>query len=230
VNFLDIALVNSSANGKVGSGVANLDITHNLATAPGNFRTVVALVATQANNQTDARPTAVSYDGVNFTLAREVYSGNQAWSGIYYIKEANLGAVGAHSVRVTTSTNAFAKIANILELKGVDQVNSIDNAGAATGGSNGANCESDDPNDAVTTVTNKAFLVTTVGLFGGSDAGGPNATTGQTQTLTALQGQLGFKAGYKSAIPIGSTALRWDITSCNNSSHALVAFKPATSQ
>ena len=79
----------------------------------------------------------------------------------------------------------------------------------------------------MTTVTNRSFLVSTVALFG-SDAGGPNAMTGQTQTYSTVQGGLGFKAGYKAAIPIGSTTLTWDMTSCNNASHALVAFKPAT--
>jgi hypothetical protein len=226
-NFLDISLVNSNASGKVGGGVANLDISHTLATSPNNYRVVVALVASQGNSVGDAKPTAVTYDGASFTLAKEVFSGNQAWSGIYYIKDANLGAAAQHQVRITTSTNAFAKIANIYELKGVDQVNSIDNNGAATGGTSSANCASDDPSDALTTVTNRSFLVSTVALFG-SDSGGPNAMTGQTQTFTTVQGGLGFKAGYKAALPIGSTLITWDMTNCNNASHAIVAFKPAT--
>jgi hypothetical protein len=228
VNFLQIQLVNASANG-FNTASTPLDIAHTLQTAPSSYRLVVALVASDANGQAQAKPASVSYvtgaTSAAFTLAKEVWSGNRVWSGIYFIRDASLPAAGSYTVRITGSGSEFAKVANVYELKGVDQVNPIDNAGAATGGGTAGNCSSSDPTGSVTTVTSNAFLLTTVGTFG-TDAGTPSS--GQVQTLTRSAGSIGFKAGYKAMTPIGGTTIIWDMTNCNQSSNALVALKPAS--
>lgn len=228
VNFLSIQLVNASANG-FNSSTAALDIPHTLQTAASNYRVVAALVASDANSQALAKPASVSYvNGANsaaFTLAKEVWSGNRVWSGLYFIRDANLPGPGNYTVRITGSGQEFAKVASVYELKGVDQANPIDNAGAATGGGTAGNCAGADPTATVTTVTNNAFLLTTVGTFG-TDAG--TASSGQTQTYSQSVGGIGFKAGYKAMLAAGSTTVRWDMTNCNQSANAAAALKPAS--
>ena len=225
--ILPIQLVNANA-GAGNTGSSPLNIPHVLQTT-GERRVVVVMVASDGNNQTGARISGVSYmngaTALPLTLAHELWSGNRVWSGIYWIRDAQLPAPGNYSVRVTGSGAEFAKIASVYELKGVDQTNPVDNVGRAVAGGATGNCGTSDPNHSVTTVTNNTWVLSTVSTFG-TDAG--SVQTGQTQTHSSVSGGMGFKASYKPNLPIGSNNIRWNMTNCNAAAHALVALKPAT--
>lgn len=140
---------------------------------------------------------------------------------MYYIKDASLPAPGSYNVSI--GGGDYVKIANVYELRGIEQASPIE----ATGGSSGGDCVSDDPSDTITTGSVNAFIVSGVASFGlnlGSPNGNPQAAV---DAYTNQAGSLGFKSGYLLNSAAGAHTIGWDMTSCNPSAQALVAFKPA---
>ncbi len=93
---------------------------------------------------------------------------------------------------MSISGGDYVKIANVYELRGIDQTNPIE----ATGGSSGGDCMGDDPSDTITTTSANAFIVSAVASFGlnlGSPNGNPQAAV---EAYTNQAGSLGFKSGY----------------------------------
>ena len=66
--------------------------------------------------------------------------------------------------------------------------------------------------------------VASFGLNLGSPNGNPQAPV---EAYTSQAGSLGFKSGYLLNSSSGAHTIGWDMTSCNPSAHALVAFKAA---
>jgi hypothetical protein len=217
VNILTISLVNSNATGSNTSN-AELTVNHTLATAVNNFRLIAALVASDGNSQSTARPAVPTYNNQAMTLRREIWSGNRVMGSIFTISDASLPGPGTYPFRISGAE--FGKIVNLYELRGVDQANPV----AATGGGSGGNCSNavDDPSDSVSTSVANTFMLTTVATFG-SDAGTP--TTMQTQTYSFTNGAMGFKAGYK-ANYASTSLITWDMTNCNANAHTLVTLRP----
>jgi hypothetical protein len=219
---LQIAVVNSATSGAAGS--AGLSLNHVLQSAAGNHRLVAVIVGSDGNTLAAAKPDLARYNGVNLTLAHEVWSLNRAWTGIYVIGDDALPATpGTYLVQIEGAE--FGVIANVIEFVNVEEPNvnplaPID----ATAGSPGINCSNDDPNDAVLVVSADAWILSGVATFG---SGLGTASSGQTQTHEATSGTLGFKAGYLGPVPAGSRNVAWNMNSCNASAHALIALKPA---
>ncbi len=214
------ALVNSSTGALIGTG-GKLDFSHALATAAGRGRLVVVVVGSDGSSQSGSATTSASYDGKSMTLARQVWSGSRVTASIYYIKDANLPAPGTYQISI--SGGDYVKVAHVYELRGMEQGTSVD----ATGGSGGTSCNGDDPSDTVAGTTGNAFVVSAVAAFGlnlGNPSGNPQAPI---EAYTNQAGSLGFKSGYLLNAPAGNKTVSWDMTSCDSSAHALVAFRPA---
>jgi hypothetical protein len=178
-------------------------------------------VVSDGSSQTASATTSASYDGKSMTLAKQVWSGNRVTASVYYLKDASLPAPGTYTVSL--SGGDYVKMANVYELRGIDQASPIE----AVGGSSGGDCASDDPSDSITTATANAFIVSAVASFGlnlGSPNGNPQAPL---EAYTNQAGSLGFKSGYLLNSGSGAHTVGWDMTSCNPSAQALVAFKPA---
>jgi hypothetical protein len=180
---------------------------------------VVVLIAGDGNTQAGATPTGLTYNSVSMTLAQQVWSGNRAWSGIYYLLDAQLpAATGTYTVHITGSQ--MGKVVNVLELRGIDQASPV----LSVGGSPGGNCSSDDPSDPITTAVDNALILTTVATFG-TEAGTPSSL--QTETFAGNDGSVGFKGGFLGPVAAGTRTITWDMTNCNASSQALLALRPA---
>jgi hypothetical protein len=198
-----------------------LRFSHTLATAAGGGRLVVVVVASDGSSQSASATSSASYDGKSMTLAKQVWSGYRVTASVYYIKEASLPGPGTYTVSI--SGGDYVKIANVYELRGMDQTHPIE----AVGGSSGAACNNDGPSDGIATATANDFIVSGVGTFGlnlGSPNGNPQAPV---EAYTNQAGSLGFKSGYLLNSSSGAHTVGWDMTSCDASAQALVAFKPA---
>jgi hypothetical protein len=214
------ALVNSNSGGLVGTN-SKLDISHTLATPAGRGRVVVVTVGSDGSSQSASATSGATYNGASMTLAKQVWSGSRVTAAVYYIKDANLPAPGSYTVSITGGD--YVKVANVIELRGIDQSTTVE----ATGGSLGNDCASDGPNDTITTATANDFIVTTVAAFG-SYLGTPKGTPqNPVEAYTNQSGSLGFKSGYLLNAGTGMRSIGWDMTSCNPSAQALVAFKAA---
>lgn len=214
------ALVNSSTGGLVGTNT-KLDISHALQTPAGRGRVVVVVVGSDGSSQSASATSSASYDGKSMTLAKQVWSGSRVTASIYFIKDANLPAPGAYTISI--SGGDYVKVANVIELRGIDQTTTVE----ATGGSAGGDCASDGPSDTITTGTANDFIVSAVAAFGlnsGSPKGNPQSPV---EAYTNQAGSLGFKAGYLLNAASGMRSIGWDMTSCNPSAQALAAFKAA---
>jgi hypothetical protein len=214
------ALVNSSTGALVGTN-SKLDFSHTLATPAGRNRVVVVIVGSDGSSQSASATIAASYDGKSMTLAKQVWSGLRVTASVYYIKDASLPAPGTYTVSI--SGGDYVKIANVIELRGIDQSSVVE----ASGGSAGGDCASDGPSDTITTATANDFIVTGVAAFGlnsGTPKGNPQTPT---DAYTNQAGSLGFRSGYVQNATAALRTMGWDMTSCNPSAQALVAFRAA---
>ena len=182
---------------------------------------VVVAVASDGSSQAASMTTSASYDGKSMTLAKQVWSGSRVTASIYYIKDATLPGPGTYTVSI--SGGDYVKIANVYELRGIDQAAPLE----AVGGGSGGDCASDSPSDSITIVTTNAFVVSAVAAFGlnlGSPNGNPQAPV---EAYTTGAGSLGFKSGYLLNSASGAHTIGWTMTSCNPTAQALASFKPA---
>jgi hypothetical protein len=214
------ALVNSSTGALIGTN-GKLDFSHTLATPAGRGRLLVVAAVSDGSSQSASAISSASYDGKSMQLAKQVWSGSRVTASVYYIKDASLPAPGTYTVSL--SGGDYVKIANVYELRGIDQASPLD----AVGGSSGGDCAGDDPSDTITTATANDFIVSAVASFGlnlGSPNGNPQAAV---EAYTNQAGSLGFKSGYLLNSSAGAHTIGWDMTSCNPSAQALVAFRAA---
>ena len=221
-HHLSITVVNSATSGAAGS--AGLTLNHALVSAAGSRRLVAVIAGSDGNTLAAAKPDLARYNGVNLTLAHEVWSNNRAWTGVYVIGDAALPAApGSYVVQLNGAE--FGVIANVIELVNVEQPN-VDPLAPidASAGSPGINCNNDDPNDDILVASADAWILSGAVTFG-SGLGTPSS--GQTETHGATSGNIGFKAGILGPVPAGSRNVAWAMDSCNASAHALVALKPA---
>jgi hypothetical protein len=214
------ALVNSNTGGLVGTNT-KLDISHTLATPAGRGRVVVVVVGSDGSSQSASATNNATYNGTMMTLAKQVWGGSRVTASIYYIKDAALPSPGTYTVSI--SGGDYVKVANVIELRGIDQSGTVE----ATGGSLGHDCADDGPNDTITTTTANDFIVSAVAAFGlnlGTPKGNPQTPA---EAYTNQSGSLGFKSGYLLNAGTGMRSIGWDMTSCDPSAQALVAFKAA---
>jgi hypothetical protein len=214
------ALVNSTTGSLLGT-TGKLDFQHKLATAAGRSRLVVVVVGSDGSSQSASAASSATYDGKTMTLAKGVWAGMRVTASVFYIKDSALPAPGTYTVSI--GGGDYAKVAQVYELRGIDQTNPAE----AVGGSAGGDCGTDGPSDTITTTTANDFIVTGVATFGsnlGTPKGNPQTPA---EAYTNQSGSLGFKSGYLLNAGTGLRTLGWDMSSCNNSAQALVAFKAA---
>lgn len=214
------ALVNSSTGAIYGTTGA-LSFSHTLATPAGRGRVVVVAVGSDGSSQAGSGTTSVSYNGASMTLAKQVWSGDRVTASIYYIKDASLPAPGTFTVSINGGD--YAKVANVYELRGIDQGTTAE----ATGGSNGGDCGNDGPNDTVGGATANGFVVSVVAAFGGNQGSPTGNPQAPLEAYTNQAGSLGFKSGYVLNAPAGTKTIGWNMSNCTRTAHALVTFKPA---
>ena len=215
-------VVNSATNGVL-AGAGTLSVNHVLQTPAGRARMVVVLVAGDGNSQASATPTSVIYNGNAMTLGQGVWSGNLAWSGIYYMLDTALPATaGTYPVQVIGA--ALGKVANVIELVGIDQTPPFVGGGSARASCGTSGTGLGPPSDSIATTVARELILTTAALFTTTTA---TPGSGQTQTFTGTDGMLRFVGGYFGPTGVGSHAIGWNNTLCNDSAQALMALKPA---
>jgi hypothetical protein len=235
-----VVVVNSiTGSSTAPAGTVTLTMTHSLATASGNHRLVIVGVVGEGNAP-NGKPSSVTYNGVSMILIQAAQSGNQAWAGIYYLPDVLLPAVGSYQVVVNpgaTPSGTFAFLANVMELKGVEQLTTPIDAPAGTlptTGATGTSCSPTKPASTVTPVTGNAFVYGAIGLFGTNtlaDAG-LAGSLGLTPTLQIMvnggSGPITGLAGYWSTAAAGAAAnVSWNVTTCAAWGQAVVAIRPA---
>jgi hypothetical protein len=230
---LDVAVVNSNLTGSVASGVT-LTLMHTLvngSTTAGvkNYRAVLVGVAGRGNSGA-GKPSSVMYGTQAMTLIQEVQTTNQAWGGIYAIADALLPAAAGTTNAVVLSpgnaSNTFGMIANVVELKNVQQATTfVDASFSKAHGDCGG---SDLPRDTIATVADGDFVYSLVGMYGPFASG--TASSGQTITLQAsTTSQVGALAGYLSPVAANSMLnVGWVPNACFTSAHVLAAIKAVT--
>jgi hypothetical protein len=192
--------------------------------ATDNHRAVVVVVASFANST----PTSsVSYNGAAMTLVpgSSVFS-NNAFAAIYFLKDAalpaNAGTSPGYGVSVTSS-GAMGIVADVIELRGVDQTQTYD--GNAVTHMQTQNCGVAQPSDSITLSTGQqnGFVVDVAGFNGGGGVG----TASGVKILEASSGSAHGIASY--VLPANGTVLMtWGGKNCNNHVHAVAAFRRAT--
>jgi hypothetical protein len=218
------ACVNARVNSSTGAIYGNagrLDFSHTLATAAGRGRLVVVAVGSDGNGQAGSAATSASYNGASMTLAKQVWSGERVTASVYYIKDASLPSPGTYTVSINGGD--YAKVANVYELRGMDQGTSAE----ANGGSAGGDCATDGPNDTVGGTTANGFVVSVVAAFGGNQGSPSGNPQTPLEAYTNQAGSLGFKSGYVVNAPSGTKTIGWNMSNCSRTAHAMVTFRPA---
>jgi hypothetical protein len=214
------ALVSSGTGALIGTA-GSLQFSHTLQTASGRGRLIALVVGSDGSSQGGSATSGASYNQQSMLLARQVWAGDRVTASIYYLADASLPAPGVYTVSI--SGGDYVKIANLYELRGIDQSLPLE----ASAGSSGASCTSDDPSDAISTATANDFIISGVATLGsnlGSPTGNPQAPI---EAYTSQGGSLGFKSGYVQNATAGARTIGWDMTSCDRSAHVLAAFKAA---
>jgi hypothetical protein len=224
---LAIGVVNSNTVGNVSTMGGSLILPHALQTsaAANAYRFVIVGVTGFGNGQSGSMPASVQYNGVEMTVAKALWSGNEVSSQIYYLPGASLpAAAGSYNVRVTSSgNNGFGLSANVVELINVEQATGGIDAVAGTG--TASSCTVHTPSDSVSVSLAGEYLYSLAAVYG--MASDPTPTSGQTITEQTSNGSLGTYAGYLAAPGTGARTIKWTVSGCTASAHALISIKPA---
>jgi hypothetical protein len=213
------------------SGNLNSMFSHTLVTPIGQARIVVLALA-QDGNSTGSVPEVVTFGGISMTRyptpSPTPFGNNQAFVSFWYLLDAQLGGAGARPVVIDStggSNNPNQTRANLLEFKGVHQTTPISNAVTATNG----NCGSSQwPIHAITTQNDQSFLVDVAAAFTSGSVSAP-ASGGLTNTMSFISGSpIAALAGYRGPLAVGTYTVGWTVSGCNNSSHYIIALRPAT--
>lgn len=208
-----------------------IKLSHNLGTAKGNNRMVLAAVTYTDTILTASTPVVgVMYDSNPMQLAvQKVDVKNQSYAGIFYILDAALpNGTGAKDVVATYATPGYrwghAGI-DIIELKNTMQVAPI-----ATGGSivepTDPGCGSGSSRTATVTFAQTGSLVYgTVGARGGTGATLSSAS-GLVETWNQVQPTPDHMFGGAAYVfDNDNRTLTWNVVGCYNSATAIVAIK-----
>jgi hypothetical protein len=213
------------------SGSLSSSFTHALATPIGQARVVILTLALAAN-ATGSVPEVVTFNGIAMTqypvASATPFGNNQAFVAVYYLLDASLGGAGTKTIALDATggmNNPTQLRANLLEFKGVHQTTPISNAVNATAG----NCGSSQwPIHAITTQNAQSFLVDIAAAYTGGGVTG-TASGGLTNTLSYVSSSpLAALGGYRGPLAVGTYTVGWNVSACNNSSHTILALRPAT--
>ncbi len=216
-DHLIIEKVNDSTTA---TGVSNGDLafTHDLATSrtTNDMRAVLVLVGSDGNTT----PSGVTYAGTPMQNIGNSYSGNQSWTGIFFLGDTALPATaGTKNVVVEgDSSNSHGHTARVIELTNVDQsapfTAAMDQGGNIT-------C---DVSLTLTSLSADSWVFSTFAVAGG----GYTFTVTGAQTAYAELEDNGTTTvtGYTPNVS-GSSTVGWSCASFNLSlAHVAVAIQP----
>ncbi|MBN2196302.1 MAG: hypothetical protein JW751_26045 [Polyangiaceae bacterium] len=206
-----------------GAATSNLDLTYNLQTATGNNRLLLVGLACRGNNAAQAQPDEVRFNGVtgpSLTLANSAWSQNQAWAGIYYLRDAQLPGPGSYHLIV--SGVEFGVRAYVAELRGVNQ-NTPVSASAVT--QNGPDCGGVARSTSVA-VPNQGWAFDVFATWGGSTTATEGAGQHSIYEATATN-DIGIWSSYKEAMAAQTTPFSWTGT-CWKYGHVVVSLNRGT--
>jgi hypothetical protein len=149
---------------------------------------------------------------------------NNAFAGIYFIKDAALPANAATYGVSITSSGAMGIVADVIELRGVDQTQTYD--GNAVTRMQSQNCGVAQPSDSITLSAGQqnGFVVDVASMNGGGGTG----TASGTKILEATSGSAHGIASY--VLPAsGTVVMTWGGKTCNYHVHAVASFRRGTS-
>jgi hypothetical protein len=214
------------------TGSLSSTFTHNLQTGVGQARLVVLALALAANS-TGSVPEIVTFGGQPMTFypmpPAVPFGNNQAFVSFFYLLDASLGGAGTKTVMLDAtggSNNPTQMRANLLEFRGVHQTQPINVAVTANNG----NCGSGQfPVHTITTTTNGSYIVDLAAAFtGGSVTATQQGSLTQTMNYTNAS-PLAAVAGYRGPLTPAAYTVGWNINSCNNSAHYIIALRPGSS-
>lgn len=205
----------------VGHESGDLTFTHNLITprTTNPYRTVVLLLGFKGNNT--GLPPPVTYSAVPMTAVSTFYSGNQAWAGIYVIKDADLPAsAGAKTVFVDGNlNNSFGWMAEVVELLNVDQSAPV--VTTTPQGSGGSSCTAA-VSRTLTGLPADSWMFSTVAVDPSATF---TATSSQTLLTEHADGGGETISGYLAGVS-GTTAISWGCAGSSQWAHVVVALSP----
>jgi hypothetical protein len=153
---------------------------------------------------------------------------NGAFATIYFFRDADLPAAAATSPGYGVSiaiSGATGIVANVIELTGVDQIQTYD--GDAVSHAQPNNCAVLPPSDPITVTSGQqsAIVIDVVGFVGGGGTG--TAGPGQGKTLEDTSGSAHGIASYLFPVT-GKATMSWSGKTCSTHVHAVAAFRRAT--
>jgi hypothetical protein len=205
--------------------------THQLVT-PLNQARIVVLALAQDGNSSGAVPEVLTFNGTAMTRyptpSSTPFGNNQAFVSFWYLLDGQLGGTGSKTIAIDATgggSNPTQMRANLLEFKGVSQTAPIGPAVTATNG----NCGNGQmPIHSITTTANGSFLVDVAAAFtGGAVTATPSGGLTPTMSYTSSSTIAAF-AGYRGPLGPAAYSVGWTVSACNNSSHYVMALRPAT--
>jgi hypothetical protein len=215
------------------TGSLSSTFTHNLQTGIGQARLVVLALALAANS-TGSVPEVVTFGGQPMTFypmpPALPFGNNQAFVSFFYLLDASLGGAGMKTIALDAtggSNNPTLMRANLLEFKGVHQTQPINVAVTANNGNCG---NGQHPIHSITTTTNGSFIVDLAAAFtGGAVTATAQGSLIQTMNYTSSSSSpLAAVAGYRGPVSPAAYTVGWNINSCNNSAHYIIALRPGS--
>lgn len=210
-------MIDASSTVSATASAHTLSLTHPLKTSRGtnSTRAVVAFIGYRGNN-VDLPPT-VTYGGKAMTAGSAYYSGNQAWSGIYYILDADLPSTSGDKTFVVTgnTNNTVGLTARVVELLNVDQSSPVGASPSKKGQQGCSNTLSTSGLATDSWVFSNMTIWADVTL---------SATGSQTAFSTLEAGDGSSVAGYEANVEDSTHG--WSCSSTQNWSHVMLALQP----
>jgi hypothetical protein len=225
---LTIELLDSDTVASTGpSGSNSLSLTHALRSDTGQYRLVVLGLATLAPNLAAAQAATVKYGDTQMTRLGTVGTA-PAYTSIFYLTDAQLPSIAGSSSRsqsVVVSSNVSGQtirfIANVIELRGVDQANPFDYTQPLT--STGCTAVKSG-----SIQSGSGDYVYSIAAFEWGSVGSATGGLTRTMALDASYQNLNGEAGYMGPVGAGSHTVGYATgDGCNHSAQYLLSIQPA---
>lgn len=205
----------------------DLSFSHTLLTSrtSNQYRAVVLLLTSKGNWLESSDPPTVTYAGQNMTAEVVEFSGNQIWTGIFVVTDANLpSSAGSHGVLVDgDQSNNFAWHAQLLELTNVNQAQPI--FSGAGQGEGGMNCNA---SLALTSLPTDSWMLSLVALEAGVDLtfGALSGQASLAEQSTDISGNIVQSiVGYRQPVA-GSQTIAWGCSGADRWAHVVASLQP----